>query len=111
MSYTNDKYIEQDQYQDDRRVPTPCRLCNGTGKIRFDYINKDKKIINGFTFLPGVNVTYNDCPECPKDEGAVKLVAFKQYEPEQDPNAIHGTCKSCKSEDVLIDSNGYCFNC
>jgi hypothetical protein len=106
-------YKDDDQYKDDRRLPVPCSVCHGTDKIRFDFINRHSKIINGYVFKPGVNVTYKPCPAC-QDPDAVQVRYVEPVQITTDPepeDAARGECKGCKADDVLIDSNGYCFNC
>jgi hypothetical protein len=120
MPSINDRYTEHDQYMEDRRPSEPCPICKGTGEIRFDFINKDERIINGYKFLRGTNATYKPC-ECMKTcdcEGACECEARHYVEPVQVtveygaplPSVIYGECRRCHAE-TEIDCNGYCFNC
>lgn len=114
MPSINDRYIEHDQFLEDRTPPSQCPICKGTGETRFDFINKDEKIINGYRALRGINATYKQC-ECMEpdpDAQTRHYVKPVQITCDDEPaDAQRGECKGCKSDDVLIDSNGYCFNC
>ena len=114
MPFNTYNYDEPDQYKDDRRIPVPCSVCHGTEQIRFDFINKEPKTINSYTFKPGVNVTYRACPACTDpDEPTFNFVQPPQvtygYEVPP-PSVIYGECRRCEAEGE-IDCNGYCFNC
>jgi hypothetical protein len=122
------KHIEHEQIKEDRPdVPDQCPTCKGTGEIRFDFVNKDRKTINGYVFLPGVNITVRPC-ECMDSDAEARLEAEGEnarsfvavqivqpiqitvaYEPPP-PSVIYGECRGCHAEGE-ITGDGYCYNC
>ena len=53
--------FEQTQLESPSGDYIVCPNCNGSGKHRIDFINRQPKTINGHTFLRGVNVEYCEC--------------------------------------------------
>ena len=114
MSYDNRQYAEHEQFTEDRpSEPDKCPTCKGTGESRFDWINKTEKVINGYKFLSGVNVTYKPC-ECMQSDAQARHI-IKQVEVTVEdspplPSVIYGECRGCHDE-TEITSDGYCYNC
>jgi len=108
------EHTEHEQFKEDRpSEPDQCPICKGTGEIRFDFINKDKRNVNGYVFLPGVNMTCKPC-ECMESEHehmrVIMQVEVTVDDSPPQPNVIYGECRGCHDL-TEITSDGYCFNC